>query len=240
MKLNFSAEQRFGWSSMFSLFHRICFSELLHVCSLHRLQIKSKHAPTPSGSWLLPAGLHQDDPGKLWSLEVLLHHRNGDDYHKARKVTAPALWTKPGRNHLCGTAFDSIICLFFFFKLKSIFWLWCICFRRMFPHCSISLSGLQPYANYVVMVDMVPVDSFKYKVNLLGGFFRHSRSFSSIPFFFTFCFACWGLTNQQIVVCKTQQSAARLWPAHSGPSAAAYQSLSLLPVCALSAGGPIN
>uniref|UniRef100_UPI0037E75DAD T-box-containing protein TBX6L-like n=1 Tax=Semicossyphus pulcher TaxID=241346 RepID=UPI0037E75DAD len=35
--------------------------------------------------------------------------------------------------------------------------------RRMFPHCSISLSGLQPFANYVVMVDMVPVDSFKYK-----------------------------------------------------------------------------
>uniref|UniRef100_A0A8C4EJZ9 T-box domain-containing protein n=1 Tax=Dicentrarchus labrax TaxID=13489 RepID=A0A8C4EJZ9_DICLA len=35
--------------------------------------------------------------------------------------------------------------------------------RRMFPHCSISLSGLQPFANYVIMVDMVPVDSFKYK-----------------------------------------------------------------------------
>ncbi|KAM3599143.1 uncharacterized protein V6R79_000781 [Siganus canaliculatus] len=35
--------------------------------------------------------------------------------------------------------------------------------RRMFPHCSISLSGLQPFANYVVMVDMVPVDGFKYK-----------------------------------------------------------------------------
>ncbi|XP_038590468.1 T-box-containing protein TBX6L-like [Micropterus salmoides] len=35
--------------------------------------------------------------------------------------------------------------------------------RRMFPHCSISLSGLQPFANYVVMVDMVPADSFKYK-----------------------------------------------------------------------------
>lgn len=34
----------------------------------------------------------------------------------------------------------------------------------MFPHCSISLSGLQPFANYVIMVDMVPVDSFKYKV----------------------------------------------------------------------------
>nr|XP_046231961.1 T-box-containing protein TBX6L-like [Scatophagus argus] len=35
--------------------------------------------------------------------------------------------------------------------------------RRMFPHCSISISGLQPFANYVIMVDMVPVDSFKYK-----------------------------------------------------------------------------
>ncbi|KAM4528237.1 T-box-containing protein TBX6L-like [Odontesthes bonariensis] len=35
--------------------------------------------------------------------------------------------------------------------------------RRMFPHCSISLSGLQPFASYLIMVDMVPVDSFKYK-----------------------------------------------------------------------------
>lgn len=40
----------------------------------------------------------------------------------------------------------------------------CLCFRRMFPHCSVSLSGLQPFANYVIMMDMVPVDSFKYKV----------------------------------------------------------------------------
>lgn len=39
------------------------------------------------------------------------------------------------------------------------------CFRRMFPHCSISLSGLQPFANYVVMIDMVPADGFKYKVS---------------------------------------------------------------------------
>lgn len=112
----------------------------------------------------------------------------------------------------------------------------------MFPHCSISLSGLQPYANYVVMVDMVPVDSFKYKVNLQFFFqTQHlSCSFSPISFFFTFLFCLPGTKNQQIVECKTQQSAARLWPAHSGPSAAAYQSLSLLPVCALSAGGPIN
>ncbi|KAM9338273.1 T-box-containing protein TBX6L-like [Symphorus nematophorus] len=35
--------------------------------------------------------------------------------------------------------------------------------RRMFPHCCIRLSGLQPFANYVIMVDMVPVDNFKYK-----------------------------------------------------------------------------
>uniref|UniRef100_UPI003AAFDF91 T-box protein VegT-like n=1 Tax=Centroberyx gerrardi TaxID=166262 RepID=UPI003AAFDF91 len=37
--------------------------------------------------------------------------------------------------------------------------------RRMFPHCNVSLSGLQPYANYVVMVDMVPADSLRYKWN---------------------------------------------------------------------------
>ncbi|XP_034458263.1 T-box-containing protein TBX6L-like [Hippoglossus hippoglossus] len=35
--------------------------------------------------------------------------------------------------------------------------------RRVFPHCSVSLTGLQPFANYIVMMDMVPVDSFKYK-----------------------------------------------------------------------------
>uniref|UniRef100_A0A4W5QLK7 T-box domain-containing protein n=1 Tax=Hucho hucho TaxID=62062 RepID=A0A4W5QLK7_9TELE len=37
--------------------------------------------------------------------------------------------------------------------------------RRMFPHCNVSLSGLQPYANYVLMVDMVPVDNFRYRWN---------------------------------------------------------------------------
>uniref|UniRef100_A0A3B4VI07 T-box domain-containing protein n=1 Tax=Seriola dumerili TaxID=41447 RepID=A0A3B4VI07_SERDU len=35
--------------------------------------------------------------------------------------------------------------------------------RRMFPHCSISLSGLQPFVSYVIMMDLVPVDSFKYR-----------------------------------------------------------------------------
>ncbi|XP_022074820.2 T-box-containing protein TBX6L-like [Acanthochromis polyacanthus] len=35
--------------------------------------------------------------------------------------------------------------------------------RRMFPHCSVRVTGLQPFTNYVIMVDMVPGDSFKYK-----------------------------------------------------------------------------
>ncbi|XP_077354479.1 T-box-containing protein TBX6L-like [Festucalex cinctus] len=35
--------------------------------------------------------------------------------------------------------------------------------RRMFPHCSVSVTGLQPFAIYVVLMDMIPVDSFKYK-----------------------------------------------------------------------------
>ncbi|XP_051951009.1 T-box transcription factor 16 [Xyrauchen texanus] len=37
--------------------------------------------------------------------------------------------------------------------------------RRMFPHCKISLSGLVPYAKYILLVDMVPVDSLRYKWN---------------------------------------------------------------------------
>ncbi|XP_068609330.1 T-box-containing protein TBX6L-like [Brachionichthys hirsutus] len=35
--------------------------------------------------------------------------------------------------------------------------------RRMFPHCCISITGLQHFVNYVIMVDMVPADSYKYK-----------------------------------------------------------------------------
>ncbi|XP_030004208.1 T-box-containing protein TBX6L-like [Sphaeramia orbicularis] len=35
--------------------------------------------------------------------------------------------------------------------------------RRMFPHCSVSVTGLQPFANYVIMMDLVPVDGYKYK-----------------------------------------------------------------------------
>ncbi|XP_066545229.1 T-box transcription factor 16 [Amia ocellicauda] len=37
--------------------------------------------------------------------------------------------------------------------------------RRMFPHCKINLSGLLPYAKYIMLMDMVPVDGFRYKWN---------------------------------------------------------------------------
>ncbi|XP_044512539.1 T-box transcription factor TBX2-like [Gracilinanus agilis] len=35
--------------------------------------------------------------------------------------------------------------------------------RRMFPQCKIRLSGLVPYLKYVVLVDFVSVDNFRYK-----------------------------------------------------------------------------
>ncbi|XP_038618256.1 T-box-containing protein TBX6L-like [Tachyglossus aculeatus] len=37
--------------------------------------------------------------------------------------------------------------------------------RRMFPQCKIKLSGLIPYAKYVMLVDFVPMDGFRYKWN---------------------------------------------------------------------------
>ncbi|XP_012685853.1 T-box transcription factor 16 [Clupea harengus] len=37
--------------------------------------------------------------------------------------------------------------------------------RRMFPHCKVNLFGMVPYAKYILLVDMVPVDSFRYKWN---------------------------------------------------------------------------
>uniref|UniRef100_A0A3Q2D1Z8 T-box transcription factor 16 n=1 Tax=Cyprinodon variegatus TaxID=28743 RepID=A0A3Q2D1Z8_CYPVA len=37
--------------------------------------------------------------------------------------------------------------------------------RRMFPHCKVSLSGLIPCAKYILLVDMVPEDGFRYKWN---------------------------------------------------------------------------
>ncbi|XP_035197018.1 T-box-containing protein TBX6L [Oxyura jamaicensis] len=37
--------------------------------------------------------------------------------------------------------------------------------RRMFPQCKIKVSGLIPYAKYLMLVDFVPVDNFRYKWN---------------------------------------------------------------------------
>ncbi|XP_075881750.1 T-box transcription factor 16 [Nelusetta ayraudi] len=37
--------------------------------------------------------------------------------------------------------------------------------RRMFPHCKVGLSGLLPCAKYILLVDMVPEDGFRYKWN---------------------------------------------------------------------------
>ncbi|XP_061905712.1 T-box transcription factor 16 [Entelurus aequoreus] len=37
--------------------------------------------------------------------------------------------------------------------------------RRMFPHCKVNLSGLVPCAKYILLVDMVPQDGFRYKWN---------------------------------------------------------------------------
>ncbi|XP_015827919.3 T-box transcription factor 16 [Nothobranchius furzeri] len=37
--------------------------------------------------------------------------------------------------------------------------------RRMFPHCKVILSGLIPCAKYILLVDMVPEDGFRYKWN---------------------------------------------------------------------------
>ncbi|XP_061783088.1 T-box-containing protein TBX6L-like isoform X3 [Nerophis lumbriciformis] len=35
--------------------------------------------------------------------------------------------------------------------------------RRMFPQCSLSITGLQPSTKYIIMMDMIPADGFKYK-----------------------------------------------------------------------------
>lgn len=43
-------------------------------------------------------------------------------------------------------------------------------YRRMFPHCKINLSGLMPCSKYILLVDMVPVDGFRYKVRTFSMF----------------------------------------------------------------------
>lgn len=49
-------------------------------------------------------------------------------------------------------------------------------FRRMFPHCKVNLSGLIPCAKYILLVDMVPEDGFRYKVRQQCFVLRHFPS----------------------------------------------------------------
>uniref|UniRef100_A0A3Q3K232 T-box domain-containing protein n=1 Tax=Monopterus albus TaxID=43700 RepID=A0A3Q3K232_MONAL len=37
--------------------------------------------------------------------------------------------------------------------------------RRMFPHCKVNITGLIPCAKYILLVDMLPEDGFRYKWN---------------------------------------------------------------------------
>jgi T-box protein 20 len=39
----------------------------------------------------------------------------------------------------------------------------CYCSRRMFPTLRVSVSGVQPKANYLVLMDIVPVDDKRYR-----------------------------------------------------------------------------
>ncbi|KAL7827385.1 hypothetical protein SRHO_G00331030 [Serrasalmus rhombeus] len=59
--------------------------------------------------------------------------------------------------------------------------------RRMFPHCKINISGLVPYAKYILLVDMVPEDAFRYKRLLTTDYttqLTHSTSKSPKLFLF--------------------------------------------------------
>lgn len=38
-------------------------------------------------------------------------------------------------------------------------------YRRMFPTFKISVSGLEPHARYIFMMDIVPADDHRYKYN---------------------------------------------------------------------------
>lgn len=49
----------------------------------------------------------------------------------------------------------------------------------MFPQCKIKVSGLIPYAKYLMLVDFVPVDNFRYKVSTLN-----DRRYAFLPSLF--------------------------------------------------------
>lgn len=46
----------------------------------------------------------------------------------------------------------------------------------MFPHCKVSLSGLIPCAKYILLVDMVPEDGFRYKVRPVSSLIAANRA----------------------------------------------------------------
>lgn len=48
----------------------------------------------------------------------------------------------------------------------------------MFPHCKVQLSGLVPCAKYILLVDMVPEDGFRYKVRVLRRLSPHQTPLS--------------------------------------------------------------
>lgn len=59
----------------------------------------------------------------------------------------------------------------------------------MFPHCKVGLSGLIPCAKYILLVDMVPEDGYRYKVRTsapppTSPLTRHFKGFH--PFLFCF------------------------------------------------------
>lgn len=53
---------------------------------------------------------------------------------------------------------DLVSVLFFNFLL-----LWCSTNRRMFPSYKIRVTGLNPKAKYILLMDIVPVDTHRYK-----------------------------------------------------------------------------
>lgn len=59
-------------------------------------------------------------------------------------------------------------------------------FRRTFPHCKINLTGLIPCAKYILLVDMVPEDGFRYKVRKHWFIIQYSERKKNIPLTFLY------------------------------------------------------
>ena len=44
----------------------------------------------------------------------------------------------------------------------TITWL-CVCFRRMFPTFQVKIFGMDPMADYMLLMDFLPVDDKRYR-----------------------------------------------------------------------------